>query len=219
MASRSRRTRPIRPSGKSKERLEIVVGTILREAGSVAESEIYRAGVLNRAKLAYDSVAVWLEGDGPPPGRVATVPGVEAQLRLQEGVVQALRTVRHQHGALSLETIEPRAVFDGDTLADLQLDEKNRAKELIEDLMIAANGVTARFLEARGMPSLRRVLRSPERWERIVLLAAGLNETPPAAPDAAPLEAVLSKRRRAEPDTFPDLSLAEIGRASCRERV
>jgi len=183
---------------------------LVREDGSVAESDIYRARVLNRAKLAYDSVAVWLEGDGPPPGRVATVPGVEAQLRLQERVVQALRTVRHQHGALSLETIEPRAVFDGDTLADLQLDEKNRAKELIEDLMIAANGVTAKFLEARGLPSLRRVLRSPERWERIVLLAAGLNETLPAAPDAVALEAFLSKRRRADPDTFPDLSLAVV---------
>ena len=196
--------------GEDEERLAIVIGMLVREDGSVAESDIYRARVLNRAKLAYDSVAVWLEGDGPPPGRVATVPGVEAQLRLQEGVVQALRTVRHQHGALSLETIEPRAVFDGDTLADLQLDEKNRAKELIEDLMIAANGVTAKFLEARGLPSLRRVLRSPERWERIVLLAAGLNETLPAAPDDVALEAFLSKRRRAEPDTFPDLSLAVV---------
>jgi len=196
--------------GEDEERLAIVVEMLVGEDGSVAQSDVYRARVLNRAKLAYNSVAVWLEGNGPPPGRVGTVPGVEAQLRLQEGVVQALRTVRHQHGALSLETIEPRAVFDGDTLADLRLDEKNRAKELIEDLMIAANGVTARFLKARGMPSLRRVLRSPERWERIILLAAGLNETLPAAPDAAALGAFLSKRRLADPDTFPDLSLAVV---------
>jgi len=196
--------------GEDVERRAIVVEMLVRGEGAVAESDVYRATVLNRAKLAYDSVAVWLEGDGPPPGRAATVPGVEAQLRLQDAVAQALRTVRHQQGALSLETIEPRAAFDGDTLADLRLDEKNRAKELIEDLMIAANGVTARFLEARGLPSLRRVLRSPERWERIVRLAADLEETLPAAPDAAALETFLSKRRRADPATFPDLSLAVV---------
>ncbi len=196
--------------GEDQERLAIVVEMVVREDGSVAESDVYRATVLNRAKLAYNSVAAWLESHGSPPGRVATVPGVDAQLRLQDNVAQALRTVRHQHGALSLETIEPRAVFDGDVLADLRLDEKNRAKELIEDLMIAANGVTARFLAARGLPSLRRVLRSPERWERIVELAAGLNETLPAAPDAASLEAFLCKRRRADPNTFPDLSLAVV---------
>jgi VacB/RNase II family 3'-5' exoribonuclease len=196
--------------GEDQERLAIVIEMLVRQDGAVAESNIYRATVLNHAKLAYDSVAAWLEGHGPPPGRVATVPGVDAQLRLQDSVAQALRTVRHQHGALSLETIEPRAVFDGDVLADLRLDEKNRAKELIEDFMIAANGVTAKFLAARGLPSLRRVLRSPERWERIVQLAAGLNETLPAAPDAAALEAFLCKRRRADRATFPDLSLAVV---------
>jgi exoribonuclease-2 len=135
---------------------------------------------------------------------------VDAQLRLQDRVAQNLRRVRHQHGALTLETLEPRALFDGDRIADLRLDGKNRAKELIEDLMIAANGITARFLETRGLPSLRRVLRSPERWDRIVQLAADLGETLPAAPAAAALEAFLSKRRLAEPGTFPDLSLAVV---------
>ena len=196
--------------GEDQERPAIVVDMQVRDDGSITESEIYRAVVLNRAKLAYDSVAAWLEGRGPAPGRVASVPGIDAQLRLQDRVAQALRTVRHQQGALSLETIEPRAVFDGEALADLRLDEKNRAKELIEDQMIAANGVTARFLAARGVPSLRRVLRSPERWERIVQLAAALNETLPVEPDAASLEAFLCKRRRADPDTFPDLSLAVV---------
>ena len=196
--------------GEDQKRLAIVVEMLVGGDGAVAESDIYRATVLNRAKLAYDSAALWLEGGGTPPGRAATVPGVEAQLRLQDGAVQTLRAVRHQHGALSLETIEPRPVFDGDVLADLRLDGKNRAKELIEDLMIAANGVTARFLAARGLPSLRRVLRSPERWERIVQLAANLNERLPEAPDAAALEAFLSKRRRAGPDGFPDLSLAVV---------
>jgi len=196
--------------GEDDDRLAMVVEMLVRDDGSLAESDVYRARVVNRAKLAYDSVAAWLEGEGPAPGRVASVPGIDAQLRLQDRVAQALRTVRHQHGALSLQTIEPRAVFEDGTLADLRLDEKNRAKELIEDLMIAANGVTARFLEAHGLPSLRRVLRSPERWERIVHLAAGVGETLPPEPDAVALEAFLMTRRRADPVTFPDLSLAVV---------
>jgi exoribonuclease-2 len=196
--------------GEDQERQAIVVEMLVAADGAVTDSDVYAATVLNRAKLAYDSVAAWLEGHGPPPARVATVPGVDAQLRLQDGVAQALRSVRHQHGALSLQTIESRAVFDGDVLADLRPEEKNRAKELIEDLMIAANGCIAKFLVARGLPSLRRVLRSPERWGRIVQLAAGLNTTLPAEPDAAALEAFLSERRRADPDRFPDLSLAIV---------
>jgi exoribonuclease-2 len=196
--------------GEDEDRLAIVIEMLVGKDGSVAESQVYRARVRNHAKLAYNSVALWLEGKGPPPGRVAGVPGVGDQLRLQDGVAQAMRAVRHQHGALSLETIEARAVFDGDVLADLRIDEKNRAKELIEDLMIAANGVTARFLEARGVPALRRVLRSPERWGRIVQLAADLGEKLPGDPDCAALEAFLSKRRRLAPERFPDLSLAIV---------
>ncbi len=125
--------------GEDQERPAIVVEMLVSGDGSVVKSDVYRAAVLNHAKLAYDSVAAWLEGRGPAPGRVATAPGVDAQLRLQDSVAQALRTVRHQQGALSLETIEPRAVFDGDVLADLRLDEKNRAKELIEDRRCAGS--------------------------------------------------------------------------------
>lgn len=196
--------------GQDDERLAIVVEMVVNQDGSLVESDLYRARVFNHAKLAYNAVAAWFDGHAPAPGRVATDAGLDEQLRLQDRAAQALRTVRHRHGALSLETIEPRAVFEGDVLADLRLEEKNRAQELIEDLMIAANGVTARFLEARGLPSLRRVLRSPERWERIVELAAGLNEALPPEPDAAALEAFLSKRRRAAPRKFPDLSLAIV---------
>jgi len=196
--------------GEDEERLAMVVEMVVGEDGRLSGSDVYRARVVNHAKLAYNSVAAWLEGHGPAPGRVPTVSGLDAQLRLQDGVAQALRSVRHQHGALSLETIEPRAVFEDGALADLRLEQKNRAKELIEDLMIAANGVTARFLETRGLPSLRRVLRSPERWERIVELAAGLNEGLPSAPDAGALEVFLSRRRQADPTRFPDLSLAVV---------
>ena len=196
--------------GEDEERVAIIVEMTIATDGGLTGSDVYRARVVNHAKLAYDSVAAWLDGKAPAPGRVATVPSVDAQLRVQDRVAQMLRTVRHQHGALSLETIEPRAVFEGEMLADLRLEEKNRAKELIEDLMVAANGVTARYLTARGLPSLRRVLRSPERWERIVDLAAKDSERLPATPDAAALETFLARRRQADPLRFPDLSLAIV---------
>ena len=185
---------------------EMVVGA----DGAVRESDVYRAVVRNRAKLAYDGVAAWLEGEATPPRRVSAVPGLEEQLRVQDRAAQAMKAVRHQHGALSLETIEARAVFDGDVISDLRPDEKNRAKVLIEDFMIAANGVVAKYLEAKGFPSLRRVLRSPERWDRIVALAAGLGERLPPAASAPALEAFLDRRRRADPARFPDLSLSIV---------
>jgi len=196
--------------GEGDERLALVVEMTIGADGVVASGDIYRGRVVNHAKLAYNAVAAWLDATGPAPPRVAAVPGLDVQLRLQDRVAQAMRAQRHRRGALSLETLEPRPVFDGDMLADLLPDEKNRAKELIEDYMIAANEVTAKFLDARGSPSLRRVLRAPERWERIVELAAGLGERLPPAPDARALETFLGARRRADPARFPDLSLSVV---------
>jgi exoribonuclease-2 len=178
--------------------------------GAVAASDIYRAVVRNRAKLAYDSVAAWLLGTGPAPAPVARVSGMEQQLRIQDGAAQALKRVRHEQGALVLSTIEARAVYDGGVLTDLKPDEDNRAKELIEYFMIAANTVVAQYLERRGSASLRRVLRKPERWGRIVELARGLGEPLPAAPDARALSAFLVRRQQAAPAQFPDLSLSIV---------
>jgi exoribonuclease-2 len=135
---------------------------------------------------------------------------MDAQIRMQDRVAQALRKERQSHGALRLETTEVHAVFDGNALQDLLPDRKNRAKELIEDFMIAANGIVARFLDARKLPSLRRVLRTPKHWDRIVSLAAEVGEKLPATPDAAALDAFLTKRHAADPDRFPDLSLSVI---------
>jgi exoribonuclease-2 len=135
---------------------------------------------------------------------------MDEQLRLQDRTAQALKQLRHAHGALRLETLEVRAVFDDGSLADLRPDEKNRAKELIEDFMIAANGVTARFLDKAGLPSLRRVLHVPKRWDRIVALAADSGERLPSTPDAAALDAFLTRRRQADPARFADLSLAVV---------
>ena len=195
---------------EKQERLAIVVEAVIAADGTVAESDVYRATVLNHAKLAYDAVAAWLEGEVPPPPALAAVSGLEEQLRIQDGVAQTLKGLRHERGALTLQTTETKAVFDGDTLSDLRADQKNRAKYLIEDFMIAANGVTAAFLEKKGFPSIRRVLRSPERWARIVELAAGLNFKLPGEPDGCALEAFLDARSAEDPLNFPDLSLAVI---------
>ncbi len=196
--------------GEERDRPAVVVEMAVRPDGAVHEFDVYRAAVRNRAKLAYDSVAAWLDGAAPAPPRVSAVAGMEQQLRIQDRVAQAMRAVRHQRGALTLETIEARAVFDGDAISDLRPEEKNRARELIEDFMIAANGAIARTLEAKGFPSLRRVLRSPERWGRIAALAAGLGERLPPEPAAPALEAFLARRRSADPARFPDLSLSIV---------
>jgi hypothetical protein len=195
--------------GEGQERLAIVIEMVIARDGTVTASDMYRAVVRNRAKLAYNAVAAWLEGTAPAPPKLAALPGLDEQLRIQDRAAQALKRVRHANGALRLETLEVRAVFDDGVLADLLPDEKNRAKELIEDFMIAANGVTAKYLEKKGLPSLRRVLHTPRRWDRIVALAAESGERLPLTPDAAALDAFLSKRRQVDPAHFPDVSLSD----------
>src|SRR3989337_4231552 len=135
------------------DRPAIVIEMVFGEEGSLRRSDLYGATVRNRAKLAYNSVAAWLEGKGPMPGPVAAVEGLDANLRIQDRVAQRLKAVPHEHGALDLETIEARPVFDGDVIRDLDAERRNRAKEIIEDFMIAANGVTARYLQARTYTS------------------------------------------------------------------
>jgi VacB/RNase II family 3'-5' exoribonuclease len=195
---------------QDEDRLAIIIEMTVQSGGTLSASDLYRAVVRNRAKLAYNGVGAWLTGSAPAPARLAAVPGLDRQLRIQDQVAQALRAVRHDRGALTLETIEARPVFDGETLSDLRPSVKNRAEELIEDFMIAANGVTARYLASQGVPSLRRVLRSPKNWSRIVALAANLGETLPPAPSALALNQFLAKRRHADPERFADLSLCVI---------
>jgi ribonuclease R len=195
---------------QDEDRLAIIIDMTIAANGSVAHSDLYRAVVRNRAKLAYDSVAAWLDGRGPMPAPVAAVPGLDEQLRTQDRAAAMLKAARRARGALSLQTLEPHAVFDSELLSDLQPDESNRAKELIEDFMIAGNSVTARYLAGRNRASLRRVLRTPERWNRIVALAAELGEWLPATPSAQALNQFLLKRRQADPGRFPDLSLTII---------
>jgi exoribonuclease II len=192
------------------DRIAVVISYVVDRGDPTAAPEVVRARVHNHAKLAYPAVAAWLEGQAPPPPAVVAVPGLDAQIRLQDQTAQQLRESRHERGALELETLEPRAVVSGSQLTDLRAVEKNRAAELIEDLMIAANSTAAQFLVSRSSPSLRRVVREPKRWPRIVALAASLGERLPEAPDPVALERFLMKRRQADPLRFPDLSLAVV---------
>ncbi len=195
---------------EAQERLAVVVEMQVEADGTVSNSTIYRAAVLNRAKLTYDAVSAWLDGIGPPPPQIASVPGLEGQVRLHDALAGKLRQWRQTRGALNVNTISVRSVFKDGQLVDLQPDEKNRAKDLIADLMIAANGTTARFLADKGFPSLRRFLQAPRRWDRIVLLASGHGVRLPEAPDALALDRFLSARRLADPAGFADLSLSVV---------
>jgi exoribonuclease-2 len=192
------------------DRLAIVIEMVLAGDGSLQSSDLYGATVRNRTKLAYNSVAAWLEGNGPMPQGIGTVSGLDENLRLQDRVAQKLKELRHLHGALDLETIEAHPVFDGDALKDLEADKQNRAKDIIEDFMIAVNGVTARYLAAKKFPSLRRVVRIPKRWDRIIELAAERGVALPKEPDAKALEQFLVSAKAADPLRYPDLSLSVV---------
>jgi exoribonuclease-2 len=192
------------------DRLAIVIEMVLAGDGSLQSSDLYGATVRNHAKLAYNSVAGWLDGNGPTPQGIGTVSGLDENLRLQDRVAQKLKALRHLRGALDLETIQARPVFDGDELKDLAAETRNRAKDIIEDFMVAANGVTARYLASKKFPSLRRVVRIPKRWDRIVELAAERGARLPKEPDAKALDQFLVSAKAADPLRFPDLSLSVI---------
>jgi VacB/RNase II family 3'-5' exoribonuclease len=193
------------------DRLAIVIEMTISDVGEIQSSDIYHALVRNHAKLAYDGVAAWLEGKAPAPDKTVVVaPALAENLRVQDRVAQKLRAQRHERGALDLLTLEARPIFSGDEIQDLQVDETNRAKEIIEDFMIAANDVTARFLHGKQTPSLRRVVRSPKRWDRIVEIAAQHDSQLPAEPDSKALARFLTERKTADPLRFPDLSLVII---------
>lgn len=195
---------------EGQERLAVVVDMLVQADGTVGPAQIYRAAVRNRARLTYDAVSAWMDDGAPPPAALAAVPGLEQQVRLHDAVAARLRQWRQSRGALNVKTVSARPVFRDGELVDLRADEKNRAKDLIADLMIAANGATARFLQDAGFPSLRRFLQSPRRWDRIEALAAQHGVQLPATPDALALDAFLRARREADPEGFADLSLRVV---------
>jgi exoribonuclease-2 len=193
---------------ESGDKLSIVIEFTVDAAGSVSSSQVYRAIVRNKAQLAYNAVGGWIEGTGPAPAKVAASTDLQAQLKLQDEAAQALKNQRYQHGALNLETSEVRPVLLNQEIVDVAKQEKNRATELIEDFMIAANGVVARTLEK--VSSIRRIVKTPERWDRIVQLANAHGGKLPPDPDSKALNDFLLMRKAADPDHFADVSLAVI---------
>ncbi len=194
---------------EGKDRLALVIDFVVDREGGVSAGDVYRARVKNHARLTYDGVGTWLEG-GEPPARVASDAHLRAQLLLQHEAAKRLKRQRHLRGALDLETIEARPLAKDGKAIGLSLSHKTAARDLIEDFMIAANGTMARFLEERGVSSIRRVVRSPERWARIVELAAGLGHVLPIEPSSRALAEMLSERRASAPESFADLSLAVV---------
>jgi VacB/RNase II family 3'-5' exoribonuclease len=192
------------------DKVALVIELGVGSNGHVQSSTVYRAVVRNTAQLTYNAVGRWLEGSAPAPPKVAASPDLQAQLRLQDAAAQALRNERYRHGALNIETIETRPVMLNDQIVGVEQEEKNRATELIEDFMIGSNEVVARLLDARQVSSIRRVVKTPKRWDRIVTLAAQLGGVLPASPDSKALNDFLIARKAKDPDHFADLSLAVI---------
>ena len=192
------------------DRCSCVVELIVSEDGTVEQSDVYSALVKNLAKLDYLSVGAWLENAGPIPAEIARVEGLAENIKLQDRVAQKMKALRYLHGALDLETIESTPVFDGDTLKEMKVEQKNRAKDLIADLMIASNSASARFLNGKNFPSLRRVVRVPKQWDRIVELASENGFTLPAKADSKSLSDYLSFFRQKDPVHFTDMSLSVL---------
>jgi len=192
------------------DRDAMVVDMTIGSDGMVGRPDVYQARVRNRAKLTYEAVAPWLEGSGPPPAALKAAPDLAEQVKLQDRLASLLRNRRQAQGALDFDRTELKPIVTDGAVTDLRTVEPNRARDLIESFMVAANGVTASFLSARGYPSIRRVVRSPERWPRIVDLAAQHGASLPESPDARALEAFLARQRVSRPEEFADLSLSVI---------
>ena len=193
---------------ENQDRLSVVTEFVVDAGGHVTASDVYRALVRNHTQLQYNSLGAWLENTAAAPAKVAASADLQAQLRLQDGVAQKLKNNRQENGALSLQTDEVLPLVQNDQIVDVVQQQKNHATELIEDFMIAANGVVARMLEK--VSSLRRIVKQPERWDRIVQLAAQHGGKLPAAPDSKALNDFLIKRKAEDPDHFADVSLTVI---------
>jgi exoribonuclease-2 len=192
------------------DRKSVMVEMIVGADGMVRSAEIYRALVANKAQLTYGGIGNWIDNGAAMPNKVAKTEQLEAQLRLQAKIAGALRKTRLDNGALEIETVEARAVSDNGRVTAIEKTQKNTATEMIEDFMIAANGSVARFLQAHRVSAIRRIVRSPERWTRIVELARQFGNNLPAEPDPVALHDFMLQRRKADPDHFPDLSLAVV---------
>jgi len=196
---------------EGEDRLAIVIEFDVSPDGEVVPQEVYAANVRNKAKLAYDSVGKWLDNGGPLPEGIAKTPGLEPQIKLQLEAAKRLLEARREKGALELDTIQATPVMnESGTVVDLSVSERNSARDIIENFMIAANVTMSEYLNKKKVLSIQRVVRTPENWPRIVEMAEELNESLPPQPDARALANFLERRRKVDPDHFPDLSLAIV---------
>ena len=195
---------------QDKDRLAVVIEMDIDGDGAVTSSRVYRALTRNRAQLTYDGVGDWLEGSASVPPRVAAVEGMDAQMRLQHEVARTLQERRRRDGAMEFESVEPRPVVEEGRIKDLEVPRDNPARRMIENFMISANTAMARTLEDRGIPSFQRIVRSPQRWPRMVEIAQRLGDALPPEPDPRALSQFLARRRAADPAHFPDLSLSIV---------
>lgn len=192
------------------DRMAVVVEFFVRKDGSTRPGEIFQALVKNHAKLVYEPIGEWLEGQSPVPEEVMRIPGLKDQILLQHEAAQRLNTFRMHKGALELETIEASPVMKDGTIVDLVVKKKNPARYIIENFMVAANGVMVKFLEKHNCPYIQRVVRRPEKWFRIRDIALELGGDLPPEPDPLALSEFLSAQHRRDPERFPDLSLTIV---------
>jgi exoribonuclease-2 len=204
---------------QDEDRLAVVVDMDVAPTGRIHRESVSRALVRNHAKLDYESVGLWLEGKGPPPPETTNRPDIAEQVTLQDEAARRLIALRRREGLLDFESLEPRAVVAQGRVVDIQSVVQNRARDIIESFMIAANSALARFLTVRGRSAIRRVVREPKRWDRIVALAAEVGDALPAAPDRHALARFLARRKKADPEHFADLSLAVVKMLGAGEYV
>jgi VacB/RNase II family 3'-5' exoribonuclease len=204
---------------EGEDRVALIIDLTVNEDGHIVAEDVYRGLVHNHAKLAYDRVAAWLDGEQDEPEKLRRVEGLADSLRLQDRAADRMRDLRHENGALDLETIEAKPIIVDGRVVELRQSKRNNARLLIEDFMIAANGVTARFLARNKFASIRRVVRSPERWDRIERIAEELGDRLPPEPDARALEEFLKRRKKLDPTRFPDLSLSIVKAMGAGEYV
>ncbi|MDB6019364.1 MAG: Exoribonuclease [Pedosphaera sp.] len=192
------------------DRSAMVIELHILDSGQVDCHDVYPAWTRNRAKLAYGTVGAWLQGQGPMPPAIASVPGMEAQIRLQKETSDKLSGIRRRQGSLTFGSVEATPVVENGVVKDLVISQHNVAEDIIERFMVAANVAMAQHLKERGLPSLRRVVKMPKRWDRIQAIAAQHGVKLPSAPDPKALADFLDGQRQADPDHFPDLSLAIV---------
>ncbi len=195
---------------ENQDRRSVVVEMLVDAEGIIASSSIFRAILRNKAQLAYNGTGAWLEGRAAAPAKIAASTELQAQLRLQDEAAAALRRQRDQRGALHFDRVEAVAMVTDGRIQDVQAMQKTRANDIIEDFMVGANGVMAKTLKDAGRSSIRRVVRTPERWARIVELAARYEEKLPDTPDSGALSAFLQHCHKVDPDHYEDIALAVI---------